>query len=210
MNGGEVFEFCLWLKMHFYFILGMFLNVVFRCTYKMYVFQVSNTPWIEMHSYVLSHTSAGVMSEVCEEEGRLSFHFQKSFHVSPFMDMDHKYNFAFTDLGENAICDITMCKGADLYFDSKVSQSHSLIDVFTRVPRTLFHLLIIALFQLLLNRYPFTLSSLCRMLLTMPAYTLIIQLWIHWQALLVFIKGTYHVKFSACQLFFHLLPPFCG
>ncbi len=126
MNGGEVFEFCLWLKMHFYFILGMFLNVVFRCTYKMYVFQVSNTPWIEMHSYVLSHTSAGVMSEVCEEEGRLSFHFQKSFHVSPFMDMDHKYNFAFTDLGENAICDITMCKGADLYFDSKVSQSRSL------------------------------------------------------------------------------------
>ncbi len=86
-----------------------------------------------MHSYVLSHTSAGVMSEVCEDE-KLSFHFKKVFHVSPFMDMNHAYNFAFSDLGKNAQVYITMHKDEELYFDAKVSQSgrggSSLIDVF--------------------------------------------------------------------------------
>eukprot|EP01084_Bolivina_argentea_P247162 413546_1 len=125
------------------------------------VAEISNTPWLEMHSYVLSHTSAGVRSEVCEDEGRLSFHFQKSFHVSPFMDMNHAYTFSFSDLKENTTCDITMHKDDDLYFDAK----------------------------LLLKRYPFSLASIYRVLFTMPAYTLAIQLFIHWEAFLVFIKG---------------------
>ncbi len=109
------------LRIEFYFVLGIFLNFVFRCTYYTYISQISNTPWLEMHSYVLSHTSAGVRSEVCEDEGRLSFHFQKSFHVSPFMDMNHAYTFSFSDLKENTTCDITMHKDDDLYFDAKVS-----------------------------------------------------------------------------------------
>ncbi len=104
--------FCTWYFFKFCFPLY---------TQHIYISQVSNTPWLEMHSYVLSHTSAGVISEVCEEEGRLSFYFQKSFHVSPFMDMNHAYNFSFSDLGEKANCDITMHKDDDLYFDSKVS-----------------------------------------------------------------------------------------
>jgi DUF1365 family protein len=55
------------------------------------VAEVHNTPWGEMHTYVLD--AAG-------HERRKRFRFDKTFHVSPFMGMDQQYDWRFVDPGE--------------------------------------------------------------------------------------------------------------
>ncbi|MEQ8766058.1 MAG: DUF1365 domain-containing protein [Planctomycetota bacterium] len=54
------------------------------------VAEITNTPWKERHAYVLSRDQA------IESSGdRLRFRFPKTFHVSPFFDMDHEYDWRF-------------------------------------------------------------------------------------------------------------------
>ena len=55
------------------------------------VAEVHNTPWGEMHAYVLDATG---------ESRRKRFRFDKTFHVSPFMGMDQQYDWRFVDPGE--------------------------------------------------------------------------------------------------------------
>ena len=57
------------------------------------VAEITNTPWDERHAYVLP-AGAGV-----RERDRLRFRFGKAFHVSPFMSMDHQYDWTFTEPG---------------------------------------------------------------------------------------------------------------
>ncbi|HVE11875.1 MAG TPA: DUF1365 domain-containing protein [Elusimicrobiota bacterium] len=52
--------------------------------------EVSNTPWGEMHPYVLPES----MNQ--GDETRKRYRFPKAFHVSPFMDMDQSYDWRFT------------------------------------------------------------------------------------------------------------------
>lgn len=54
--------------------------------------EVTNTPWGERHSYVLGEGS--------EQIG-------KSFHVSPFMDMDHQYSWRMETPGDKLWAEIT-------------------------------------------------------------------------------------------------------
>ena len=49
------------------------------------VTEITNTPWGERHTYVLD--AAG--------QDDLTFRFDKEFHVSPFFDMDHVYEWHF-------------------------------------------------------------------------------------------------------------------
>ena len=59
------------------------------------VAEVSNTPWNEKHCYVLSEK---------RNEGNGSnkrYRFDKAFHVSPFMQMDHSYDWRFLKPGDN-------------------------------------------------------------------------------------------------------------
>jgi hypothetical protein len=55
--------------------------------------EVTNTPWKESHSYVLS---AG-RRDVGEPH---RFHTPKEFHVSPFMGMNQSYDWSFSEPGE--------------------------------------------------------------------------------------------------------------
>lgn len=51
------------------------------------VAEITNTPWLERHSHVLDcRRSAGDLHR---------FSFDKAFHVSPFMPMDHRYHWRF-------------------------------------------------------------------------------------------------------------------
>jgi DUF1365 family protein len=50
---------------------------------------ITNTPWNEKHAYV--HKCKNIKS------GTKVFTFNKQFHVSPFMSMNIKYNWVFTD-----------------------------------------------------------------------------------------------------------------
>ncbi len=51
--------------------------------------EITNTPWNERHTYVLS-TERDSHSRV------MRYRFTKAFHVSPFMDMDHHYEWRFS------------------------------------------------------------------------------------------------------------------
>lgn len=61
------------------------------------VAEVSNTPWLERHYYVLWDGNQQ------SSEGQLRYAHRKDFHVSPFMDMDAEYRWRLTrpaaDLG---------------------------------------------------------------------------------------------------------------
>ena len=55
--------------------------------------EITNTPWGERHPYVLDCRG---------QAGRVHrFSFQKAFHVSPFMSMEHRYHWRFTTPGEH-------------------------------------------------------------------------------------------------------------
>lgn len=49
--------------------------------------EINNTPWDERHSYVLWNH---------DDSDQISSSFKKNFHVSPFMNMDQQYEWAFS------------------------------------------------------------------------------------------------------------------
>ena len=50
--------------------------------------EVTNTPWGERHSYVLSASK--------DTRGKIKSTMKKELHVSPFWDMDHLYDWSFS------------------------------------------------------------------------------------------------------------------
>lgn len=57
------------------------------------VAEVSNTPWLQRHCYVLWQGNRK------ESTGELEFQHPKAFHVSPFLDMDFDYHWRLTPPG---------------------------------------------------------------------------------------------------------------
>lgn len=86
------------------------------------VAEVSNTPWNEMHPYVLDERNKvdRVMvrqrppsnEEEEQQQGGVvtNYKFEKSFHVSPFMDMEHLYDWDFNTPGPRLWVCTTMIK----------------------------------------------------------------------------------------------------
>jgi uncharacterized protein len=73
--------------------------------------EVSNTPWNEMHCYVLHPNSIDkVCSTVTSEQTmpseppvqKLRYVFPKKFHVSPFMEMEYNYDWTFRNFSTTA------------------------------------------------------------------------------------------------------------
>lgn len=64
------------------------------------VAEVSNTPWLERHCYVLPTSTADVGGRT------LRFDSAKDFHVSPFMDMHMRYRWAFLTPGRRLVIHI--------------------------------------------------------------------------------------------------------
>jgi DUF1365 family protein len=62
------------------------------------VVEVSNTPWIEQHNYVLHESieTTEVRRDV-DGQGSVQALWNKEFHVSPFMEMDYRYDFTFSE-----------------------------------------------------------------------------------------------------------------
>jgi DUF1365 family protein len=77
------------------------------------VAEVHNTPWGEMHAYVL---------EAAAGEGRRKrFRFDKTFHVSPFMGMDQQYDWRFVDPGSRLPVHMENWEGGRLLLDATVA-----------------------------------------------------------------------------------------
>lgn len=114
------------------------------------VYQVHNT-FGERHSYVLPARSAGRQLQACD----------KAFYVSPFMDMDLRYEFALTMPGERLNLAIRLRQqGKTLLVAAIAGERRQLDD-----------------------------RALLRLFLTIPAQTLTTVAAIHWQALRLWLKG---------------------
>jgi hypothetical protein len=78
------------------------------------VMEVNNTPWGEMHCYVLPRpaNSAG---------HRLEFGFDKTFHVSPFLPMDMTYRSQVTVPGERLLVGLENWREGHKVFDAHLT-----------------------------------------------------------------------------------------
>lgn len=179
------------------------------------VAEVSNTPWNEMKCYVL-HPDSEDMLVVKEgksrkldvtdwtnaKEGKEAEHdgddfssgewkaknyiFQKHFHVSPFMDMAHYYDWTFWSILESRIMASTTMrkpKGEPLKRTDLEDKDESDNSKVMKDTVTYFN----AFFDI--ERASFNCFRLCYQLVRFPVYCFIIQIWIHIEAFKLFVKG---------------------
>jgi uncharacterized protein len=87
------------------------------------VAEVTNTPWLERHCYVLPAfdqelnqlvTSAG-------EPEKHKFRFVKSFHVSPFMTMDYEYRWNLVGPSDQIVLQAENWRGENVCFDATLN-----------------------------------------------------------------------------------------
>ncbi|MCB1773492.1 MAG: DUF1365 domain-containing protein [Gammaproteobacteria bacterium] len=111
--------------------------------------EVNNTPWGEQHCYL-------VPMDVERPES------QKTFHVSPFMDLDMSYRWAISDPGERLSVHIENLQNGERLFDA----------------------------SLVLQREPFSGPNLARNLFAFPFVTLKVIAAIYFEALCLWLKKT--------------------
>jgi DUF1365 family protein len=75
------------------------------------VAEVTNTPWGERHAYVVQRKGPGILKGDSE----------KVLHVSPFMDMDHRYDWRVADPGATLSVHIENRRDGELAFDATLS-----------------------------------------------------------------------------------------
>lgn len=178
------------------------------------VVEVSNTPWNEMSIYVLHPDSVDTtMSQVYPSNSTTSlakdgnmmsktYHYQcvKKFHVSPFMTMDHDYDWKFQLNDDRIVVQAQMYKHADNEgsdeeeeeeekkgngfndddSETKKNGGNNSILYFTAgfdIQRTI---------NATTQSYPLQLS---KIILRYPIYCFVIQIWIHYEALRLLLKG---------------------
>ena len=121
------------------------------------VVEIHNTPWGERHCYVLGAE---------QNEHPIKYwrrhQFAKSFHVSPFIDMDIHYDWRFREPEDSLQVHMTDYQGGEKLFDASLK----------------------------LRRRQISRSSLTRMLIRYPMVTGKVISMIYWQALRLALKRT--------------------
>ncbi|HPF37609.1 MAG TPA: DUF1365 domain-containing protein [Phycisphaerae bacterium] len=79
------------------------------------VAEVNNTPWNEQHCYVLDALDRADESEA------FRFRFAKRFHVSPFMGMNHEYDWRFSEPGERLNVAMVNLEAGERLFDASMT-----------------------------------------------------------------------------------------
>jgi DUF1365 family protein len=120
------------------------------------VAEITNTPWKQRHSYVLPVT------EALQGERVMQFGFDKSFHVSPFMPMDVRYDWRFSTPGNSLLVHMKNFRDNKRTFDATLS----------------------------LAREEIAPVSMAKTLLHFPAMTAKVTSAIYWQALRLALKRT--------------------
>jgi DUF1365 family protein len=168
------------------------------------VAEVSNTPWNEMYCYVLHPDSVDVQSAAPlpkADDGSddttttsigsataMNYVFPKTFHVSPFMEMHYMYDWKFSplDLGEdndNGNDDIATATTSTA--DKKTTSAPLRITTGMKNAsgKTNFSV------TMNVHRNSINPSAIAWQIGTYPVYCLIIQLWIHYEAFCLLVKG---------------------
>jgi DUF1365 family protein len=120
------------------------------------VAEVHNTPWLEEHCYVF-----GKAMNAHPHPAWRQYRFEKAFHVSPFMEMDIRYDWRFRTPGKNIHVHMNLAAGNIKRFDATLE----------------------------LQRVPITGRSLTRVLLAYPLMTWKVTAMIYRQALRLKRKG---------------------
>jgi DUF1365 family protein len=116
--------------------------------------EIHNTPWREVHCYVLEE-SHNVTTPPYHR-----FQLAKEFHVSPFMDMDMRYDWRFREPGETLSVHMESFRKGAKFFDATLT----------------------------LRRREITGALLNRLLFTHPPLTLKVIAMIYWQAMRLWLK----------------------
>ena len=72
--------------------------------------EVTNTPWQERHCYIISNKT--------EKKSRITANLKKEFHVSPFWDMEHDYEWIFSNPEKNIFVNMKNYKDKKKVFDA--------------------------------------------------------------------------------------------
>ena len=118
------------------------------------VAEVNNTPWGEQHCYVM-HYPEGVTAE------NKVFEFDKAFHVSPFMKMEQRYRWQFSQPDDRLRVRMRSFEGASEMFSA-------ILDLHAREVSA---------------------QTLRHALLRFPLMTVRVVTAIYWQALRLWLKG---------------------
>lgn len=129
------------------------------------VAEVSNTPWGETHCYVLPRADARVRGPTQE------FALDKEFHVSPFLPMETRYQWRFTEPDQRLLVHLRNEEHGRHAFDATLN----------------------------LERREITGVSLAGALLRFPFMTMRVVLLIYWQALKLKLKGAIFYTHPAKQ-----------
>ena len=118
------------------------------------VAEITNTPWRERHRYVLPVAAATPQGDGCRWD------FDKRFHVSPFMAMERRYDWRFSQPGERLHVHMKVRSGESTEFDATLA----------------------------LQRRALNGAALARVLWRFPLMTAQVIGAIHWQALILWLK----------------------
>jgi DUF1365 family protein len=119
-------------------------------TLEAVVAEITNTPWGERHAYVLRAGPGGVTAE-----------FPKTFHVSPFLEMDHGYRWRITAPGGSLGVEMVNERGGEELFRARLD----------------------------LRRRPWSAWQLWRAALGQPLMAWKVHAAIYWQAFRLWAKG---------------------
>ena len=98
------------------------------------VAEITNTPWSERHSYVLTDTM-----NLTGDKRKKRFQFAKHFHVSPFMDMDMEYDWRFVQPGRELVVHMENVVKGTTVFDATMNLSRREIDGRALAATLVFH-----------------------------------------------------------------------
>ena len=140
--------------------------------------EVSNTPWNEMYPYVLHPASVDQVQVTADQaSGVVNYVFPKSFHVSPFMEMEYSYDWTFGNLptnGSGALSSSSEARSIRITTDMRAHSDEGLqFRATVHVHRRN------GLHPLRCAWY----------LASFPVYCAIVQIWIHYEAFWLFGKG---------------------
>lgn len=79
------------------------------------VAEITNTPWHERHAYVLPRETAVTDGRV------LRWDFPRTFHVSPFMEMDRRYHWRLSLPGEQLHVHMDVLRNGEREFDAHLA-----------------------------------------------------------------------------------------